>query len=88
MSKGKRSKRGRRGGRNRRRGEKNKPAGTDKPVTEITSVEEFTRLYGEPTTEQTRRLAEQGAVNYLKYGQGGNEIGGVLGFVRIPKEDE
>ena len=56
--------------------------------TEIKSVEEFIELFGEPTAEQNQKLAEQGAINYLRYGQGGDEIGGVLSFVRVPPADE
>lgn len=54
----------------------------------ITSIEEFEALFGPITEAETERLAHYGMLNFLKYGQGGDEIGGVLGITRVPSEDD
>lgn len=54
----------------------------------ITSMEEFEALFGPVRPEDTKKLAEAGMLDFLKCGQGGDEIGGVLGITRVPSEDD
>lgn len=54
----------------------------------ITSLEEFEALFGPVRPEDTQKLARAGMLNFLKYGQGGDEIGGILGIVRVPSEND
>lgn len=61
----------------------NEPAGEPK-IHYITSLEEWETLVGKPDPEQIQKLAKHGVMNFLRQGQGGDEIGGVLSFVRVP----
>lgn len=51
-------------------------------------MEEFEALFGPVRPEDTKKLAEAGMLDFLKCGQGGDEIGGVLGITRVPSEDD